>query len=207
MEKECYNNFFSDIEFPAYDAQDIKHILQYYALKEAIPVLYSFEDIDHNRLDVSKIAREVIDKDMGPRNQAKYLDDIWDNKDDNILRLFFGRKLYFLKQVQLEVQKILYPEEFALENNVEYGKKAMEDLPLNEIAEINSQLAKKLRNTAFLKAKDKNGFYKCAICGKEGKTRRGFQVDHIIPMNQGGKSVRDNLQILCSKCNGKKGDN
>lgn len=207
MEKECYNNFFSDIEFPAYDAQDIKHILQYYALKEAIPVLYSFEDIDHNRLDVSKIAREVVDKDMGPRNQAKYLDDIWDNKDDNILRLFFGRKLYFLKQVQLEVQKILYPEEFARENNVEYGEKAMEDLPLNEIAEINSQLAKKLRDTAFLKAKDKNGFYKCAICGKEGKTRRGFQVDHTIPMNQGGKSVSDNLQILCSKCNGKKGDN
>lgn len=207
MEKECYNNFFSDIEFPAYDAQDVKHILQYYALKEAVPVLYSFEDIDRNRLDVSKIAREVIDKDMGPRNQAKYLDEIWDNKDDNILRLFFGKKLYFLKQVQLEMQKIIYPEEFALENNVKYGKKAIEELPLNEIAEVNPQLAKKLRDTAFLKAKDKNGFYKCAICGKEGKTRRGFQVDHIIPMNQGGKSVSDNLQILCSKCNGKKGDN
>lgn len=206
MERECYNKFFKDIVFPIYDAQDIKHVLQYYALKEEVPVLYSFEEIDRNRLDVSKIAKEIIDHDMGPREQARYLDEIWNNKDDNILRLFFGRKLYFLKQVQLEIEKILYPEDFLIENNVEYGEKSIEELPLNEIEEINPQLARELRDTVFSKAKDKNGYYRCSICGKQGKTRKGFQVDHIIPMNQGGKSVDDNLQVLCNKCNGKKGD-
>lgn len=38
------------------------------------------------------------------------------------------------------------------------------------------------------------------------KTRIPFQVDHIIPMNKGGKTVPENLQILCRKCNGTKGD-
>lgn len=33
-----------------------------------------------------------------------------------------------------------------------------------------------------------------------------FHVDHILPMNQGGKSVPENLQILCRRCNGIKGD-
>lgn len=33
-----------------------------------------------------------------------------------------------------------------------------------------------------------------------------FQVDHITPMNLGGKSIPENLQILCRKCNGGKGD-
>lgn len=206
MESECHSKFFGKITFPSYDAEDIKHILQYYALKEAIPAFYSFEDIDNNKLDVSKVAREVYDKDLGPRAQAAYLDSVWDNKDDNILRLFFGRKLYFLKQVEIELAKLMHPEEYQIENNVEYGKKPIEDLTLKEIEEVDPALAKKLRDSAFLKAKDASGYYRCSECGKSGKTRRGFQVDHIIPMNRGGKSVSSNLQVLCSKCNGRKGD-
>ena len=34
---------------------------------------------------------------------------------------------------------------------------------------------------------------------------RNLQVDHIIPMSRGGKSIPENLQILCRKCNGVKG--
>ena len=56
------------------------------------------------------------------------------------------------------------------------------------------------------KAKDKNGNYRCACCGVMDKSRIYFQVDHIISMNNGGKSVADNLQILCRQCNGSKGD-
>ena len=31
----------------------------------------------------------------------------------------------------------------------------------------------------------------------------GLQIDHIIPVSEGGKTVPSNLQVLCSKCNGK----
>lgn len=38
------------------------------------------------------------------------------------------------------------------------------------------------------------------------KDRIFFQVDHVVPMNKGGKTVAENLQILCRQCNGVKGD-
>ena len=47
--------------------------------------------------------------------------------------------------------------------------------------------------------------YTCQICGKHMPDEVGFQVDHIVPINEGGKSVPSNLQILCSKCKGSKG--
>ena len=46
---------------------------------------------------------------------------------------------------------------------------------------------------------------RCAYCGCVLEYK-DMQVDHIIPMNAGGKSVAENLQILCRQCNGVKGD-
>jgi 5-methylcytosine-specific restriction endonuclease McrA len=43
---------------------------------------------------------------------------------------------------------------------------------------------------------------KCAVC-RERLT--AFQVDHIIPLKKGGPHVRQNIQILCRRCNAKKG--
>lgn len=47
--------------------------------------------------------------------------------------------------------------------------------------------------------------YTCQICGKYMPDEVGLHVDHIIPVAKGGKSVPSNLQVLCSKCNGRKG--
>lgn len=46
--------------------------------------------------------------------------------------------------------------------------------------------------------------YTCQICGKYMPDTVGLHIDHIIPISRGGKSVPSNLQVLCSKCNGKK---
>jgi len=45
--------------------------------------------------------------------------------------------------------------------------------------------------------------YKCAGCGKE-ITRGEIEADHILPVKGNGKTDKDNLQILCSDCNGDK---
>lgn len=46
--------------------------------------------------------------------------------------------------------------------------------------------------------KEANG--RCALCGVT-KNERPLDIDHIIPRSKGGKTVYENLQVLCSKCN------
>lgn len=41
---------------------------------------------------------------------------------------------------------------------------------------------------------------RCALCGAT-RDERPLDVDHIIPRSKGGKTVYENLQVLCSKCN------
>ena len=43
--------------------------------------------------------------------------------------------------------------------------------------------------------------YTCRVCGKYMPDEVCLHVDHIIPVSKGGKSVPDNLQVLCDKCN------
>lgn len=46
--------------------------------------------------------------------------------------------------------------------------------------------------------------YTCQICGKVMYDEVGLHIDHIHPVSKGGKTVVSNLQVLCSKCNGRK---
>ena len=107
--------------------------------------------------------------------------------------------------VGIELMKLSDPEIYAAETSVTYDKKALESLPLDKIREVDPTLEEELREGAFAKAKTPSG-YVCAHCGNVFPNRRYLNVDHIIPMNKGGLSVPENLQILCRTCNGKKGD-
>ena len=206
MEAQCRDSFFCGEMIPPYERRDVQNILKYYAQNEAVPQFYTFAEIDRSKLDVGKIAQHIWDEDMGERKRTAYIDSLWESSDDNMLRLFFGRKLYFLRQLNIELMKLSHPDIYDDENNIKYGTRALEDMPLHEIGKINPTLEKELRDQAFEKAKDSDGNYHCACCGVTDKSRIYFQVDHIIPMNNGGKSVAENLQILCRQCNGTKGD-
>ena len=206
MEAQCRDSFFCGEMIPPYERKDIMNILKYYAQYEAVPKFYTFAEVDRNKLDISKIAQHIWDEVMGERKRTEYVDSLWESSDDNMLRLFFGRKLYFLRQLNIELMKLSHPDIYDEENNIKYGTRALEDLPLYEIGKINPTLEKSLRDEAFEKAKDEDGNYHCACCGVADKSRIYFQVDHIVPMNKGGKSVVENLQILCRQCNGTKGD-
>lgn len=47
--------------------------------------------------------------------------------------------------------------------------------------------------------------FKCQICGRGVADGETLQVDHIIPVSKGGRTVRENLRTLCHTCNqGKK---
>jgi len=205
MEEQCRDSFFCGEMIPPYESRDVVNIIKYYAQYEEAPRFYTFEEVDRNKLDISKIARHIWDNKMDECEKAKYIDNLWDSGDDNILRLFFGRKLYFLKQFDIEMLKIAHPDVYEKEI-VKYGKNYLESLPLHEIGKIRPDLEKMLRDSTFEKYTDSEGNYYCACCGFKDRTRSPFQVDHIIAMNNGGKSVLENLQILCRSCNARKSD-
>lgn len=46
----------------------------------------------------------------------------------------------------------------------------------------------------------KAGDFKCVLCGTPGKKER-IEIDHIVPISKGGKTVFSNLQVLCFRCN------
>ena len=205
MEEQCRDSFFCGEMIPPYESRDVINIIKYYAQYEEAPRFYTFEEVDRNKLDISKIARHIWDNKMDECEKAKYIDNLWDSGDDNILRLFFGRKLYFLKQFDIEMLKIAHPDVYEKEI-VKYGKNYLESLPLHEIGKIRPDLEKMLRDSTFEKYTDSEGNYYCACCGFKDRTRSPFHVDHIIAMNNGGKSVVENLQILCRSCNARKSD-
>ena len=206
MEQRCRDTFFCGEMIPPYARQDIENLLRYYAQYDAAPPFYTFDDLDRNRLDVGQIAQHLWDLDLGPRKRKEYIDQLWEQSDDNLLRLFFGRKLYFIRELDIAISRLADPDLYAEEDNVRYSMRELEDMPLYEIGQIDPNYEKQLRDGAFEKAKTERGTYRCTLCGKESPNRSHFQVDHIKPRNQGGKSVPENLQILCQRCNGKKGD-
>lgn len=200
LEEKCRQKFFHREMIPTYDPQDVSHILKYYAQKESEPKFYTFDQVDREKLDITSIAQTIWDEDMGTRKKKEYLDELWDNGDDNLLQLFFGRKIYFLRMIDIELLKIGNPKIYADINNVTYDKKELSKLPLTKIKEVNPALEAELRSGAFAKSKVDGG-YVCAECGEVFTDKKFLQVDHIVPMNQGGLSVPENLQILCRKCN------
>ena len=206
MADQIRDTYFLGEMIPPYEEKDVIHILKYYAQYEDIPKFYTFDAVDKSKLDVAAIAKHIWDEDMGPKKKAEYVDALWEDSDDNMLRLFFGRKVYFWKQLDIEMMKLSSPTIFDDEDNVKYGTRDFADMSLYEIRKINPDYEKKLRDEAFEASMNDEGCYVCAKCGLQSEFKIPFQVDHIVPLNKGGKTAPENLQILCRSCNAKKSD-
>lgn len=106
MALQCQDTFFLGEMIPPYEEKDVIRILKYYAQYEAPTQFYLFDDIDRSKLDVALIARRIWDEDMGAQKKTEYVNSLWENGDDNMLKLFFGRKLYFWRQLDIELKKL-----------------------------------------------------------------------------------------------------
>lgn len=206
MEAQCRDTFFLGDMIPNYEKKDVIKVLKYYAQYESAPKFYLFEDIDRDKLDLGKMAKYICANRMDDYEKAEYISSLWDDPQDPILRNFFGKKIYLINQLQNEITKLIDPDIYLREDNVQYGARPLEDLTLHKLGKTNPDLEKKIRAEVFEKSKDKEGYYTCAVCTKKAKNRVYFQIDHIVPMNKGGKTKIENLQVLCRKCNGTKSD-
>lgn len=76
-------------------------------------------------------------------------------------------------------------------------------LPLEQHISIQKQLARELRQSNWWKNKKQNAV--CAYCLKKIDPE-DVTMDHIVPVSQGGKSIKSNINVSCKSCNTKKKD-
>ena len=204
MVQECREKYFSEVILPPCKSTDIEALLKYYAYSGKKPVLTPIEEIDRAKVNLSYIAQDMLDLRLDDFEKREYLEKRW-NDEDTLLKLYYTEFEYFKRQLDKEIDKIVYGTVSGTKPNVKYDQRALEDMPLHKIMERDPYYGQKLKGTVFESAYE-NGVYRCKYCGMTSPNKADFQIDHIVPMSKGGKTVIGNLQLLCRKCNGTKGD-
>lgn len=202
----CETTYFDEDMIPAYNKHDIEYLFKYFAQKESAPLFIPFEEIDRKKVDLAIIAREIVAKDMRRSEQNNYINFMWED-ENNLVKLYFGNKYFFKRQLEIEIDKALGEFEYVLEEeNVIGEERDITALSLQEICRQVPAYGNQLKATVFEKAKTTTGQYRCSDCGKTSPHKALFQIDHIVPMSKGGLSKPENLQLLCRICNLNKSD-
>lgn len=88
-------------------------------------------------------------------------------------------------------------------NSIEYVfKKIDERKKFEESVKYQRQLMTNAKRYEILK----RDHFCCQICGRTQSDGAKLEVDHIIPVSKGGKTVNENLRTLCHECNQGKGN-
>lgn len=198
--------FFGCVMYPGYNEQDIKDIIQFYAQNEIEPKYVELKD--RQKYDLTKVANEILDKNLGRKEEEEYKNSLW-NSNEVEWKAFFGYdKRYFLNEIDLAIRRLTNPDLFKRSSIVPKDTKELrrlEELSMAEIREQNPEYWKWLRDQVYNKYKDEEGFYFSAESGYRSKNKLDFQIDHIKPMKDGGLTSLDNLQLLTRQENAVKG--
>ena len=203
---QCEETYFDYDMIPPYNRRDIEYLLKYFAQKESSPLFIPLKN--REPLDLSRIAKEIADKDMRQSEKTVYVNSLWDD-EKSLLRVYFGNKYFFTRQLQTEIDK--FYGDFPVFNgeSITIGEIIdLESLTLQELYKVAPEVGRKIKDSVSLAARTPDGLYHCAYpgCKKAFPHKALFQIDHIIPMSKGGKTRLDNLQLLCRSCNQKKSD-
>ena len=206
MTDYCMEQYFDEAMVPACQRSDVEHLLLFFAQKAVDPLFVPLDDIVRKKLDVSDIAKKFEDEAMTGRERKAYLDSLW-NAEDSVYKIYYSSLYIFKRMVDIEMDKLdgyMDTEYSRPQTQAELRK--LEDLKLEDIIRQYPNIGIPLKMKVFDKARNSDGDYVCAGCKRKFDSRQYLQVDHIKPMAKGGKTVEENLQILCRICNQRKGD-
>ena len=162
-----------------------------------------YEKVQRWKLDSQKQLEKAILKKLRQKQYYRCLD------DNNMFQFVFIRQQTRYKQTNY--QKM--PYKVALHDGMfccNYQNLVSRYKMLKEIGfqctlnEYHSKNQRKLMTKALRQKIMIRDNYTCQICGKYMPDEIGLHIDHIIPVSKGGKTIESNLQVLCSKCNGRK---
>jgi superfamily II DNA or RNA helicase/tetratricopeptide (TPR) repeat protein len=189
-----------------YRKQDIIDIIKYYQQTDEVPEM--IELAERSKYDISAIARYIVDNDLRSSEEDEYIKSQWSNADSR-WRAFFGteNQKAFRRSVDAAKDRIKNADDYALPAEKPLTVKEsiqIQDLTLYEIRRRFPDLGEKLVNAVYAKFTADDGYYYSVASGFRSRNRLDFQIDHIVPMSVGGKTVLDNLQLLTRAENMKK---
>jgi diadenosine tetraphosphate (Ap4A) HIT family hydrolase/5-methylcytosine-specific restriction endonuclease McrA len=164
------------------------------------PVMIKTLVKSNNTASVTKIAKEFLSKDQ---SQIDYYKEETKNMVGRVLRKHQVVKYedgdFILNSPDFSEdeknQIIALCDEKIKEYEEKYGKKIWKHRARDTRA-----ISGSLRYQVLKNAKDR-----CELCGIS-KQEKALDIDHIIPVNKGGKTEFANLQALCYTCNSQKRD-
>lgn len=168
--------------------RDLIRVCRHMAKNKTKPEYHPFEERENYDLD-------KLVKMLRSRNETeRYLElmSIFD-KDGSLWRYFYKDFRKFVMAFELAKMRIFF-EEMGDNNRSTRDTTVIEDEPDTVLTDAERDQIKK-----------RDG-YTCQCCFRSG---RGviLEIDHIIPVFQGGKANVENSQTLCKECNMKKGTN
>ena len=196
-----YSEYFDGYDLTiGFNKSDIEDIIRYYALTGEAPDYIPFEGREN--YDISKLANDIINSNFTVVEKANYIKSKWEDKNLG-WSIYFNNDFYFFRnEINRVVDKILYGDSKPIK--VEVTTK-YEDMSLSQIRNIDIGYWRELTDKLYEECKDSDGYYNSNISLYKSKNRRFFNIDHIIPMKDGGKTILSNLQVIARWENMKKG--
>ena len=206
MMKRLEADYFDKDMLPPYQAKDIESLLKHFAHKESAPDFFPLDEAYRRKIDLSAIAKGIVEDDLRYSEKTKRVDAAW-NAPDGVLREHYRHKTVFEDLLDKEIKKAAR-EEAEAERPVNAVEEEIDpaDLTLFELCRRMPAEGRELKEAVYRKAMS-GGKYLCANleCGKRSPLKALFQIDHIKPMSKGGRTEIGNLQLLCRVCNQRKG--
>jgi 5-methylcytosine-specific restriction endonuclease McrA len=128
----------------------------------------------------------------------------------------YDRRSYERRREPIRLRRHRYYEQHKAEiaaKTVEWQKRNPERFRTNNRASDSTKRARRYQVSGRITGNDIRDLLrqqneKCAICQEPFPpvgVRNRYQIDHIIALVAGGPNERSNIQLLCSKCNKRKG--
>jgi superfamily II DNA or RNA helicase len=191
-------------ELLGYHREDIVHILRYYKQTQHLPSLIRLSE--RHDYDITELARRIVNNDLRPSEEKSFIEAEW-SQNDSRWKVFFGVNNFqaFISLINSEKSKVMYIQENERRPLLRPVTAAelvtIQSLTLFEIRTRFPELGEKMRNLVYENYTDADGYYFCAITGYRSKRVLDFQIDHIHPMEHGGQTVLENLQLLSTRSN------